>query len=96
MLNEVDKQIYTAVYCLCQLKHHSQHNTNSLNIKVKEKAESDENFTLTQYESKLRKECKSQNLFIELTVKCKDEGVNSYSQNNVKDLSNQSEDLTYD
>ena len=79
MLNEVDEQTYTIAYYLCQLKHHSQHNTNSLNIKAEEEAESDKNFTLTQYKFKLREECKSQKFFVELTVKYKDEGADSYS-----------------
>ena len=67
-----------------------------MNIKAEEEAEPDEDFTLTQYESELREECEPQNLFIELTVRCEGEGADSYSQNNVRDLSNQSEDLIYD
>ena len=88
MLNKIDEQIYTAVYCLCQLKHHDQHNTDSLNIKAEEEAESDENFTLTQYESALREKCESQNPFIELTVRYEGEEADSYLQNNIRDLSN--------
>ena len=78
MLNKINKQIYTAAYCLYQLKHHSQHNINSLNIKAEEKAEFDKNFTLTQHESELREKHKFQNFFIKLTVKYKGEDANSY------------------
>ena len=61
---------------------------NPLNIKVEEEAESKENFTLTQYESELKKECKPQNPFVELTARHKSSKDAVSSQDNVSDLSN--------
>ena len=88
MLNKVDEQIYTAAYHLCQLKHYSQHNMNPLNIKVKEEAEPEKDFTPTQYEPELKKECEPQNLFVELAVRCKSGGGAVSSQDNASNLSN--------
>ena len=95
MLNEVNEQIYTAAYYLCQLKHYSQHNINPLNIKVKEEAESKKDFTFTQYESKLKEECEPQNPFVELAVRCKSSEGTASSQDNASNLSSQSDNLTY-
>ena len=61
---------------------------NPLNIKVKKEAEFKEDFTLTQYEPELKKECEPQNSFIELAVRCKSDGGAVSSQDNVNNISN--------
>ena len=61
---------------------------NSLNIKVKEEAEFKKDFTLTQYEPKLKKECKPQDFFIELTTRYKSDEDAVSLQDNASDLSN--------
>ena len=88
MLNEVDEQIYITAYHLCQLKHHSQHNINSLNIKAEKKAESEEDFTLTQYESELEEECEPQDPFVKLAARHGGGRGAASSQDNASNLSN--------
>ena len=88
MLNEVGEQTYTAAYHLCQLKHHSQHDMNPLNIKVEEEAEPKEDFTPTQYKPELEKECRPQDSFVELAARCEGSGGAASSQDNASDFSN--------
>ena len=61
---------------------------NPLSIKVEEEAEFKKNFTFTQYKPELKKEYEPQNLFIELTVRCRGSRDAVSSQNNVSNLSN--------
>ena len=95
MPNKVDEQTYAATYCLCQLDHHGQHDTDPLDVKAKEEAKPDEDFTSTQYESEPEGERGPQNPFVELAARRGGEGAASYSQNNARDLGNQLEDLVY-
>ena len=88
MLNEVDEQTYTAAYHLYQLKHHSQHNMDPLNIKAEEEAEPEEDFTPTQYEPEIKEECGPQDPFVELAARHRGGRGAASSQDNASDLSN--------
>ena len=95
MPNKVGEQTYTAAYHLCQLKHYSQHNMNSLNIKAEEEAEPEEDFTPTQYEPELKEECGPQDPFVELAARCESGRGAVSSQDNASDHSNQLDNLAY-
>ena len=55
---------------------------------MEEEAESKEDFTLTQYEPELKKECEPQNPFVELAARCESSEDAAGSQDNASDLSN--------